>query len=78
MHSWRDHDLLRRALAVFGVESLAEAEEAPPEIVDLAERRQRARAERDFETADRLRAEIEAAGWEMRDEPGGYSLVRRR
>ena len=37
-----------------------------------------ARAARDFELADRLRAEIEAAGWEMRDEPGGYTLVRAR
>ncbi len=78
MHSFRDHELMRRALAVFGLESLAEVEEAPPEVVDLAERRLKARAERDFEAADRLRAEIEAAGWEMRDEPGGYSLVRRR
>ena len=31
-----------------------------------------------FEAADRLRDEIEAAGWEMRDEPGGYTLVRKR
>ena len=78
MHGWRDHELLRRALALFSLESLAEGETAPPEIIALAERRQRARAERDFEEADRLRAELEAAGWEMRDEPGGYRLVRKR
>jgi cysteinyl-tRNA synthetase len=78
LHGWRDHELLRRALAVFGLETLAEVDEAPPEVVELAEQRQKARAERDFGAADRLRAEIEAAGWEMRDEPGGYSLVRRR
>ncbi len=29
MHEWRDHELLRRALAVFGLESLAEDEHAP-------------------------------------------------
>ena len=75
MHGWRDHDLLRRALAVFGLESLAEAKNAPPEIVELAEQRERARAGRDFELADRLRDEIEAAGWEMRDGPDGYTLV---
>ena len=63
---------------MFGLGSLAAQEQAPPEVVELAERRMAARAERDFETADRLRAEIEAAGWEMRDEPGGYSLVPRR
>ncbi len=78
MHGWRDHELLRRAFGVFGLDTLAEQEQAPPEIVELAERRQQARAERDFEEADRLRAEIEAAGWELRDEPGGYSLVRKR
>jgi cysteinyl-tRNA synthetase len=78
MHGWRDHELLRRSLGLFGLESLAEGDTAPPEIVELAERRQRARAERDFEEADRLRAELEAAGWEMRDEPGGYRLVRKR
>jgi cysteinyl-tRNA synthetase len=80
LHDWardRQLDLLRRGLAVFGLESLAEQEEAPPEVVDLAERRTRARAERDFETADRLRDELAARGWQMRDEPGGgTTLVR--
>ena len=33
---------------------------------------------RDFEEADRLRAELEASGWEARDEDGGYRLVPRR
>jgi cysteinyl-tRNA synthetase len=75
MHGWRDHDLLRRALDVFGLASLAEAQAAPPEVVELAEQRQQARAERDFDQADRLRAEIEAAGWEARDVAGGYQLV---
>jgi cysteinyl-tRNA synthetase len=78
MHELRDHDVLLRALEVFGLDSLAAQELAPPEVVELAEQRVAARAERDFETADRLRAEIDAAGWEMRDEPGGYSLVPRR
>ena len=78
LHGWRNHALLRRALAVFGLASLAEAADAPPEIVELAELRQQARAGREFEEADRLRAEIEAAGWELRDEPGGHSLVRKR
>src|SRR6185503_12938213 len=43
MHGWRDHALLRRALAIFGLESLAERAEASPEVVKLAEARQRAR-----------------------------------
>ncbi len=78
MHEWRDHDLLRRALAIFGLGSLAEEEEAPGEVVALAEQRIEARTARDFDEADRLRGEIEGAGWEVRDESGGFRLVRRR
>jgi len=78
MHAWRDHELLRRALGVFGLESLAEDDEAPTEAVELAALRQAAREARDFEEADRLRAELVGAGWEVRDEAGGYRLVRVR
>lgn len=75
MHEWRDHALLRRALDVFGLASLAEERAAPPELLELAERRRSARAERDFGAADRLRDEIEAAGWEVRDVEDGFRLV---
>ena len=77
MHEWRDHELLRRALDVFGLGSLAAATDAPAELHELARRRQEARAARDFATADRLRAELESAGWDVRDDPGGYRLVPR-
>jgi cysteinyl-tRNA synthetase len=79
LHEWASRgqlELLRRGLAVFGLESLAERHEAPAEIVELAEQRGRARAERDFETSDRLRDELAAAGWEMRDRADGYDLVQ--
>jgi cysteinyl-tRNA synthetase len=75
MHEWRDHELLRRALDVFGLASLAEAPSAPPELVELAGQRQRARAAGDFAAADRARDEIAAAGWEVRDTPDGFQLV---
>jgi cysteinyl-tRNA synthetase len=75
LHGWRDHQLLRRALDLFGLASLAEDAAAPPDIVELAERRRAARAARDFGEADRLRAEIEAAGWEARDVADGFQLV---
>jgi len=78
MHSWRDRELLRRALDVFGLASLAEQAEAPPDVRELAERRERARAERDFEEADRLRGEIEVAGWDVRDVAQGFQLVPKR
>ena len=78
MHEWRDHDLLRRALAIFGLESLADDDAAPDEVVALAVERVAARATRDFDEADRLRAEIEASGWDVRDEADSFRLVRRR
>jgi cysteinyl-tRNA synthetase len=75
MHEWRDHELLVRALEVFGIASLAEQDEPPPEAVALAEEREAARGGGDFETADRLRGEIAALGWEVRDVAGGFQLV---
>ncbi len=78
MHEWRDHELLRRALGIFGLESLVEEDEAPDEVVALAVQRMMARAGRDFGEADRLRDEIEAAGWDVRDEADTFRLVRRR
>jgi cysteinyl-tRNA synthetase len=81
LHEWassRQLELLRRGLDVFGLGSLAEQDTAPPEIVELAERRVEARRGRDFELADRLRSEIEAAGWELRDAPDAYTLVPKR
>jgi cysteinyl-tRNA synthetase len=75
MHEWRDHELLARALDVFGLGSLAETAEAPAEAVALAEQREQARVRRDFEEADRLRGEIAALGWEVRDVAEGFQLV---
>jgi cysteinyl-tRNA synthetase len=77
MHEWRDHELLRRALDVFGLGSLAEQETAPPEVRSLAEERAAARASGDFAEADRLRGEIERRGWIVRDVAGdgGFQLV---
>ena len=66
-------ELLRRGLAVFGLESLAERDAAPPRLLGSPNGAQQARAERDFATADRLRDELAAAGWEMRDEPAAAS-----
>ena len=75
LHEWRDHDLLRRALEIFGLESLAELPEAPPEVVELARERARARAEKRFDDADELRRGIEEAGWIVRDSDVEFQLV---
>ena len=80
LHEWataRQLELLARGLEVFGLGSLAAREDAPAEVAELAARRSQARAERDFATADRLRDELTALGWQMRDEPGGgFTLVQ--
>ena len=78
MHEWRDHELLRRALDVFGLAGLAQEEDAPSQVHALAAGRQEARAAKDFARADELREQIEAAGWEVRDDSGGYRLVPRQ
>jgi cysteinyl-tRNA synthetase len=53
------------------------AVEAPAEIVALADARATARASRNWAEADRLRAELTAAGWVMEDTAEGYRLKRR-
>ena len=78
MHEWRDHDLLRRALDIFGLASLSESEQAPERVVALAEQRARARGAQDLTSADNYRQLIEEAGWDVRDEADGFRLVRRR
>jgi cysteinyl-tRNA synthetase len=69
---------LREMLRVLGLENLLEAEDAPEpgaEALELARRREDARAQRDFAEADRLRDELRAGGWEVRDSPGGPELI---
>jgi cysteinyl-tRNA synthetase len=67
---------LREMLGVLGLESLLAAPaQAPADVEELASRRELARAERDFAAADRLRDEIAALGWEVRDGPAGCELL---
>jgi cysteinyl-tRNA synthetase len=67
---------LREMLGVLGLESLvAPVAEAPEAVRELAVSREAARAGRDFAEADRLRDEIAASGWEVRDGAGGFELL---
>jgi cysteinyl-tRNA synthetase len=70
-------DTVAEVLEVLGLGGLAEVEEAPGEVELLAEARRAARDRRDFAESDRLRDEIAALGWDVRDTAGGYELVRR-
>jgi cysteinyl-tRNA synthetase len=67
---------LREMLAVLGLESLLDAAaEAPVEVRELAEHRERARGAREFAAADALRDQLSALGWEVRDVAGGFELL---
>jgi cysteinyl-tRNA synthetase len=78
MHEWRAGmatRLLGRALTLFALGSLTEPEIAPPEVRRLALERKEARTHKDFATSDRLRDEIAALGWEVRDTDDDFDLV---
>jgi cysteinyl-tRNA synthetase len=71
-------DDLREMLDVLGLANLLEAEEGPgPDQAaqELLAAREEARAARDFAAADRLRDELRALGWEVRDSPAGPELL---
>jgi cysteinyl-tRNA synthetase len=76
MFDVRGDQHLREMLDVLGLEGLlAPPAEAPEAVHKLANQRERARAERDFAAADRLRDEIAALGWEVRDGSAGFELL---
>ncbi len=60
---------------VFGLDLLKkEKEKIPKEIQKLAEKREKARRETNFELADKLRGEIRKKGWEIEDTEKGSKL----
>ena len=73
---------LREMLGVLGLGDLQPARVSgdlaalDPEAVALLQQREQARAERDFQTADRLREELRARGWEIRDGSDGAELIQ--
>jgi cysteinyl-tRNA synthetase len=70
-------DDLVEMLTVLALENLLEPEavEAGDEAVAMLRAREDARAAKDFAEADRLRDELRARGWEVRDGPSGPELV---
>jgi cysteinyl-tRNA synthetase len=69
---------LEEMLPLLGLESLlAPADAADAAAEQLLAEREQARAEGDFERADRLRDELAERGFEVRDTPEGARLVRR-
>jgi cysteinyl-tRNA synthetase len=70
-------DTVAEVLEVLGLGSLARAVSPPDDVVALGRKRRDARDRRDFAESDRLRDEIAARGWEVRDHPAGFDLVPR-
>ncbi len=74
-------DDLREMLGLIGLGELkplgaaGSVDSVDPEAVALLASREAARRDRDFELADRLREEIKARGWEIRDSSAGPELL---
>jgi len=68
---------LREMLGVLALDNLLDVEDVqiPEEARELLDRREAARAGRDWTEADRLRDELRALGWEIRDGPDGPELL---
>jgi len=87
----RFHDLAERALAIFGIAqpqsvlvgtgagyTVRSRSTVHPsdEILGLVQRRDEARARKDWGVADALRDELKKLHWSIEDEAGGYFLKR--
>jgi cysteinyl-tRNA synthetase len=72
-------DDLAEMLEVLGLENLLEEAAPEPDAAAraLLERREAARAAKDYAEADRLRDELAELGWQVRDGAGGATLVAR-
>jgi cysteinyl-tRNA synthetase len=80
-HKRRDEPVGRadlvEMLAVLGLENLAEhGSEAGAEELEMLDEREAARKAGDYAEADRIRDELRARGWEVRDSAAGPELIR--
>ncbi len=67
-------DFMAKVNDIFGI--LPNEAEIPTEIKMLAEQRQHARAQGDYASADKLRADIEKQGWSVDDTSSGPRITR--
>ena len=72
--------LLQIADEILGLQvdqPIATVTEVPEDVKDLAEKRQKAREEKDFSKSDELRNEIEKAGYLIEDSSDGYTIKKK-
>ena len=67
---------VREISRAVGLPLRADADEVPPEVAELARRRDDARAAKDWATADALRDDLQAQGWRVEDGAGGTEVRR--
>jgi len=60
-----------------GLDQVDKPQDLPAEVQKLLEARRRARASKDFKASDRLRDEIQALGYEVKDTREGMKVVPR-
>ena len=68
-------EVLKKVLEVFGIAAKS-VDQAPPDIVALANERGAAKKAKDFARADAIRAELKAKGWVVEDTPKGPKLKK--
>jgi len=62
---------------VFGLDLFEKKKiEVPEDVLKLAEERETAREKKDFGRSDKLRGEIKAKGWVVKDKKGGFVLEK--
>ena len=61
---------------VLGI-NLDESEEIPQDIKELAEQRWQAKQNKDWATADGLRAELDGKGYVIKDNKDGYEIIKK-
>lgn len=72
------HSLLQWWKGIDAILQLSpEKAELPPQVAALRDERQRARQNKEWSKGDELRAQIEAAGWSVKDTKQGQELSRR-
>ena len=64
--------------AIQARDNLAQPTPPPPQVVALAEKRIKARSEKDWQRSDQLREEIESRGWSVQDTGDGYQLEKKK
>jgi cysteinyl-tRNA synthetase len=74
---WFDKSVLKLNLLESSIKELEKQLNIPQEIKELAEKRWKAKLEKNYELADKLRAEIRSKWYEVVDKKNWYEIIKR-